>query len=90
MADNFSSNAVVRGRRWYVWILWLVWLALFYFFLDAGLGSLAEHEPRAAIISFVLTFVVLAAGWLFWFLSGRHNGKRGGDKRASARKTETQ
>ena len=89
MAENFSSNAVVRGRRWYVWVLWVVWLALFYFFLDAGFGSLSEHEPRAATFAFVLALAVLAAGWLFWFLGGRRNGKRG-DERASTGKTEKQ
>lgn len=70
MATERTSSFMSYNRRWYTWVLWVLWLALLIFFIDFSVGSLAEREPLAAGISFVVTVLLLVAALVYWFIGG--------------------
>ena len=61
----------IRKRCWYSWVIIVVWLALLLFFLETAWNSQRELEPRAALISWIIFFVLLGAGILWQALAHR-------------------
>jgi drug/metabolite transporter (DMT)-like permease len=64
----------IRKRPWWYWLGAVVWLALVLFFLNTGLGSSAEMEPRAALISYVTTAILLVIGAVIYIVERRKAG----------------
>jgi len=66
--DNSYWILKIRKRPFYIWIfrfLWVVWLV---FWAEVALGSKAELEPKAFVISMVIFFVSLLIGLVLWLL----------------------
>ncbi|MFB0518087.1 MAG: hypothetical protein ACETWC_02260 [Acidobacteriota bacterium] len=73
----------IRKRCWYSWVIIVVWVALLLFFLENAWDSLRELEPRAALISWIIFFVILGLGILWQALAHRRAKSR--KKRAAAK-----
>ena len=58
----------IKKRAWYEWLLWALWLLAEIFVLQNALSSGAELEPRAAMLFWVIFFVLLVAGGVVWYL----------------------
>jgi uncharacterized membrane protein len=61
----------VSKRPWYEWLVWLGWIVLIVFLVQNAMGSSTELEPRAAIIFWVSTAVVVLAGLVIGFVRSR-------------------
>ncbi len=53
-------------RPWYEWIGWAVWLVISIVFLQTAVASRTEVEPRAALLSWIIFFVLLAFAAVIW------------------------
>lgn len=53
-------------RPWYEWIGWAVWLVISIVFLQSAIASRTEVEPRAALLSWIIFFVLLAFAGVIW------------------------
>jgi len=53
-------------RPWYEWIAWAAWLLVSIVFLQSAVASWTEVEPRAALLSWIVFFVLLAFGAVIW------------------------
>jgi len=60
-----------RKKPFYVWLLRLVWVVWLVIWAEIALGSKAELEPRAFIISLVIFLLSLLAGLLLWLVGLR-------------------
>lgn len=58
----------IRKRVWYAWLLWALWLAAEIFMLQNAIASGQEHEPRAAMIFWIIFVALFLAGGLVWYL----------------------
>ena len=58
----------INKRPWYEWLLWGVWLLAEVFVLQNAVASSSELEPRAAMLFWVIFFVLLVVGGVIWFL----------------------
>ena len=58
----------VRPRPIVEWVLWVVWLAVEVFMLQNALSSGTELQSTAAVIFWVLFFVLLIAGAVVWVI----------------------
>ena len=58
----------IKKRPWYEWLLWVVWLLAEIFTLQNAIASGAELEPRAAMLFWVIFFVLMVVGGVIWFL----------------------
>lgn len=54
-----------KKLSWWDWLLVLLWIALMVFFLQYAIASMSEYESRAASISWIIFFVLLAFGIFF-------------------------
>ena len=61
----------IRKRCWYSWVIIIVWVVLLLFFLETAWDSQRELEPRAALISWIIFFILLGAGILWQALAHR-------------------
>jgi hypothetical protein len=66
MSDNFTIE--IKKRPWYEWLLWALWLFAEIFVLQNAIASTGELEPRAAMIFWVVFFLLLVAGGVVWFM----------------------
>lgn len=61
----------IRKRPWWMWLLALLWLLVEIFFLQTAIASAYEFQRQAAIINWVIFFVLLVVGVLIWVRQGR-------------------
>lgn len=59
---NLKQRPVVE------WLLWLAWLAVEIFILQNALASGTELQSTAAVIFWVIFFVLLIAGVVVWVI----------------------
>jgi len=64
--DNSYWILKIRKRPFYIWILRVLWVVWLVFWLEVALGSKAELEPRAFVISMVVFLISLCAGLALW------------------------
>jgi len=69
MKDNNSYWIFkIRKRPFYIWLLRFLWVVWLVFWAEVALGSKAELEPKAFVISLVMFFVSLLIGLVLWLL----------------------
>ncbi|MCD6516084.1 MAG: hypothetical protein J7L72_01470 [Candidatus Aminicenantes bacterium] len=69
MKDNNSYWILkIRKRPFYIWLLRFLWIVWLVFWAEAALGSKAELEPRALVISLIIFLVSLLTGLALWLL----------------------
>jgi uncharacterized membrane protein YhaH (DUF805 family) len=56
------------GRPWYFWVLLVLWIGLLVALVQNALASAAELEPRAAMLFWIMTGVVLLAGLVIMYV----------------------
>jgi hypothetical protein len=61
----------IPKRPWYEVVALIFWIALIAFLVQNAVGSSAELEPRAAMIFWVSTVVVLLAGLVIGFVRSK-------------------
>ncbi|MBE9524307.1 MAG: hypothetical protein IMY76_04355 [Chloroflexi bacterium] len=66
MTEKYTIE--VKKRTWYQWVLWALWLFVSIATLQTAVASGAELEPRSAVISWVVFFVLLVAGGVVWYM----------------------
>jgi hypothetical protein len=66
--DNSYWILKIRKRPFHIWILRFLWVVWLVFWLEVALGSKAELEPKAFIISLVIFLISLIAGLILWLL----------------------
>lgn len=54
------------SRPWYEWIGWGFWLLVSIIFLQSAVASRIELEPKAATLSWIIFFVLLAFAGVVW------------------------
>jgi hypothetical protein len=62
----FSIN--IKPRPIVEWLLWLLWLVVGIFILQNAIASSAELQSTAAVIFWVIFFVLLIAGVVVWII----------------------
>lgn len=87
MAESVHYNIRIRKRPWYAWLASALWLTAVFVFLEFGLGSVAEREPRAALIAFAVAVLILALGLIRWSFSLRKSRKVENDEPGGASET---
>lgn len=58
----------IKPRPIVEWLLWLLWLLVEIFVLQNALASGTEQQGSAAIIFWVIFFVLLVAGVVVWII----------------------
>jgi hypothetical protein len=58
----------IRKRPFYIWLLRFLWVLWLVFWAEVALGSKAELEPKAFVISLVIFFISLLIGIVLWLL----------------------
>jgi len=53
-------------RPWYEWIGWLVWLFVTLIFLQSAIASKVELASKAALISWIITLILIAFAGIVW------------------------
>ena len=51
---------------WYEWIGWFVWLVVTVIFLQTAIASKAEMVNKAALLSWIIFFVLIAIAVAIW------------------------
>ena len=64
MSEN-SLNITIKKRPWWVWLIGLILLPIVAFFVQTGLASFWEYEPRVAWISLGMALLIAVAYWAF-------------------------
>jgi hypothetical protein len=55
-----------NSRPWYEWVGWGFWLLVTIIFLQTALASRIELESKAASLSWIIFFVLLAFAGVVW------------------------
>jgi hypothetical protein len=63
-AESFTIT--IRKRPWWGWTVAGLWLLAELLFVQTAVGSMREGEGRAAMISWIVAAVLLAAGLVAW------------------------
>ena len=84
MAESDHYIFRIRRRPWFAWLGWAFWLAAVIVFLEFGFGSVAEREPRAALLAFAVAALILALGLIRWLFSLRKSRKVENDEPGGA------
>jgi hypothetical protein len=58
----------IKPRPIVEWLLWLLWLVVEIFILQSAIASGAELQSTAAVIFWVIFFVLLIAGVVVWII----------------------
>ncbi len=58
----------IKPRPVVEWLLWLLWLVVEIFVLQNAIASSAELQSTAAVIFWVIFFVLLIAGVVVWII----------------------
>ncbi|MFW6140495.1 MAG: hypothetical protein ACOC5S_03990 [Acidobacteriota bacterium] len=58
----------IRKRPFYIWLLRFLWIVWLVFWAEVALGSKAELEPRAFVISLVIFLISLIGGLTLWLV----------------------
>jgi len=56
----------IRKRPFYIWLLRFLWIVWLVFWAEVALGSKAELEPRAFVISVTIFLFSLIGGLILW------------------------
>lgn len=71
-------------RPWYEWIGWAVWLIVTLIFLQSAIASSTELEPQAALISWIITALLLAFAGIVWGMRIARSPKETEQKKVEA------
>ncbi len=56
----------IRKRPFHIWVLRIAWIIWLIFWAEVALGSKAELEPRAFVISLSVFLISFFAGLVLW------------------------
>jgi hypothetical protein len=58
----------ISHRPWYQWVILVFWFVLEIIFLQAGIASFEELEPRAGVIFIALFGILLLGAIVLWII----------------------